>query len=402
MPHRSALPWVLAAFLLFAGCSTPTASEEVPVEDPSIEDPAPSNPAIFSNTIYGSGLASDGLANTRVGGPFNTALAFRVRSSYSGLLEAIRVYLVWGNGYSGGTGGTVQVSLQTASSTTPDTPSGQVLTSASIVGPDSSIKFRTIRFDRSVALSAGTVYYIVFNNSDPNPTQNFYSVNALYYQQLSSPRQPAYTDGDWDVILGVPLSSNSQAFSWRVRDVSQGLTFNPIMELQFADGYRLGSGYMEVWVGNPKPISGASRVRQQLTPKQDLRVSEASVRVRRVSGNGSLTIRLERSDGRLIEQANLPSTLIDTAAAKWVTWKFARIRSLTRDQGYNLVLSSTADTRYEAFPIRKGSDYGFSPTTYFNDGYAQFNNGTGWAGWDQWGGRDLRTGDLQFYFRRTN
>ena len=35
-------------------------------------------------------------------------------------------------------------------------------------------------------------------------------------------------------------------------------------------------------------------------------------------------------------------------------------------------------------------------TTYFNSGYAQFNTGGGWLGWDQWGGHDLHDSDLQF------
>ena len=46
--------------------------------------------------------------------------------------------------------------------------------------------------------------------------------------------------------------------------------------------------------------------------------------------------------------------------------------------------------------MRKGTSYGFDRTTIFDSGYAQFNDGSGWVGWDQWGGHDERTSDLQF------
>ena len=42
-------------------------------------------------------------------------------------------------------------------------------------------------------------------------------------------------------------------------------------------------------------------------------------------------------------------------------------------------------------------NYSFPSTTYYNDGYAQFNSGSGWTGWDDWGYSNQTDGDLQFY-----
>jgi hypothetical protein len=61
-----------------------------------------------------------------------------------------------------------------------------------------------------------------------------------------------------------------------------------------------------------------------------------------------------------------------------------------------LTASASSSSAYEAFPIRKGNEFGFSRTLVFSAGYAQFNDGDGWIGWDQWGGRDRRNSDLQF------
>jgi len=83
-----------------------------------------------------------------------------------------------------------------------------------------------------------------------------------------------------------------------------------------------------------------------------------------------------------------------------VTWTFPVSHVLSSGVGYNLTLTTAADTQYSIFPIRKGLDKGFSRSTAFPDGYAQATSAgsTGWAGWDMWGTPNLSTSDLQFMF----
>jgi hypothetical protein len=76
--------------------------------------------------------------------------------------------------------------------------------------------------------------------------------------------------------------------------------------------------------------------------------------------------------------------------------RFSKPASLAPDSNFALTASAATASSYEAFPIRKGTGFGFDPKTFFDDGYAQFNAGGGWTGWDQWGARDRHNSDLQF------
>ena len=76
--------------------------------------------------------------------------------------------------------------------------------------------------------------------------------------------------------------------------------------------------------------------------------------------------------------------------------RFRRAVPLERRERLALTAAANADSAYEAFAIRKGTEFGFDRRTVFDGGYAQFTEDGDWIGWDQWGGRDLRTGDLQF------
>lgn len=159
---------------------------------------------------------------------------------------------------------------------------------------------------------------------------------------------------------------------------------------------------MEVWVGAPQTISGTSSVRETFTVSGTSRtVSSLGIRVARLSGSGALTVRLETGDGTLIEQGDVAATSVPLNASAtyvWTTYKFSAPRTLSVGQSYHLVLQAPASTVYQAFPIRKGSDYGYQNTTFFPDGYAQFLQGGSWVGWTQWGVTNRTDGDLQFYF----
>jgi hypothetical protein len=73
--------------------------------------------------------------------------------------------------------------------------------------------------------------------------------------------------------------------------------------------------------------------------------------------------------------------------------------TLVPGRSYHLVLGAPATARYEAFPMRKGSDKGFSAATLFSDGHAECTDGRGWTGWTQWGKADRSDADLQFFFQ---
>ena len=65
-------------------------------------------------------------------------------------------------------------------------PSDRVLASA--VAP--LVTFPHVVFDAPASLDAGKLYHVVFENLDPEPTRNFVSIDGLYVDPATTPRQP--------------------------------------------------------------------------------------------------------------------------------------------------------------------------------------------------------------------
>lgn len=346
-----------------------------------------------SSGCYGAGIGSDGLANTVVGGPAGNIVSYRFRAGHSGSLQQIHVYLIPNHvGYSAGTGGQLQVTVNPDDGTAAHNPSSTVLASYLLANPlaaTPSINFPVFVFSTPPSLTEGQLYHIVFTNVDPNPAANYISVDALYYANPNTPSQPTVSDIDSAVLLG---GANG---TWGTR---RGYT--PILELDYQDGFSELNGYMEVWIGAPQSISGSSAVRETITvsPAQK-NVASVSIRVARVSGSDPLIVTLENGDGTMIEQGQISADQLPTANSYgWVTYSFSSAHTLAGGLTYHLQLTSAATSTYQTFPIRKGLAYGFKNTTYFPDGYAQFNQSGLWVGWTQWGVSNRTDSDLQFYF----
>jgi hypothetical protein len=236
--------------------------------------------------------------------------------------------------------------------------------------------FPVVTFSSPAVLSEGQLYHIVFTNTDANPSVNYLSIDGLYVDPRPSPVQPAYSDVDSAVLL----STGGGAWSPR-----KG--FTPIMELIFQDGWSSGIGYMEGWIGAPQNISGSSAVRETFVvgggPKT---VGMVGVRVARIAGADDLQVRLEADDGTTIEQGEIPASafqLADSPSYVWATYTFSLNHTLAPGREYHLVLQTASTSSYQTFPIRKGADYGFGQSTFFPDGFAQFNQGSDWVGWTQ-------------------
>lgn len=375
----------------FTTLSTATLSTATPTPTPT----PTSAPAPASGPVYGSGLNADTLANIQVGGTdgggVNTAVAYRFRATTSSALTSIRIYIIGTvSGYAAGTGGTLQISVQTDDGSADHVPSGTALASVSIPNAASLEGAGTvISFPSPATLAAGQLYHIVFRNTDPSPSVNFVSVDDTFvYGSTLVPGQPLFSDTDFAVLMNQG--------TWARRS-----NFTPILNLVYANGQIAGMGYMEVWIRDYALISGSAQARETFTLGAGRTVSSAAVRLRRTSGSSPLVVRLERSDGTLIDQASVPASSIpasapggDNGGAVWATVTFPASHALAPG-AYNLVLTTTSDTAYTIFSIRKGLDYGYAPTSYFADGEAQYTTGGGWA---PFAGRAGES-DLQFYLR---
>jgi hypothetical protein len=311
----------------------------------------------------------------------------------------VRFYIVVNSdgrdGYSGGTGGRLRVSLAADAGRPRHVPAGRSLATAVVAAP-SRDSWPLVRFAKAPKVVAGRYYHVVFTNDDPNPRDNYVSINALlsYGHDEASPRTP---DG-LAVLLGSTRDGGATPSQWETRTEQPGQRYAPILDVSGGrPGQHLGLGYMEVWSGNPKPIGGDAQVRQLLGRGPSRAISGAWLRVRRQAGaSAPLQLRIGPSSGGALASASIPAAAIPADGERWVRVRFAHP---VRAPGRSLALTAAAaaPSSYEAFPIRKGVEFGFDPRGVFTAGYAQFTRGPGeWTGWDQWGQPNRHDGDLQF------
>lgn len=344
----------------------------------------------------GSFVQADALGNTVIGGSDRSALAFRFRATWTGTVAALRFYVIKNvngrSGYSGGTMGTLRVALESDSGGRRHVPSGKRLASTTFRPADRGF-FPEVRFDQAPRVVAGRIYHVVFTNVDGDPGSNYVSINALYSNSRlgGGPRVPddlAVLEGD---------RGGGGATYWSRRGAGSHEYYLPILDVVGGGGQHLGIGYMEVW--DPKPIGGSAQVRQLLHTRSgaSTKVDGVWLRVQRDHGSGDgLTITLGRASGGSLASATVDPGRVPTSDPGWIHVRFAKAATLPANAQLALTLSASGSSSYEAFPIRKGTSYGFDRSTIFDSGYAQFNDGSGWVGWDQWGGHDERNSDLQF------
>jgi hypothetical protein len=386
--------------LLVAGCAVGAAACGSSDGAPAGRDVNGATAARAGNAgLAGVTVGADTLANTRIGGPYATALAFRFRSRWTGQVRAVRFYAVLNSdgreGYSAGTRGTLSVTLARDSGPPRHVPIPGSLASASIAPPRRDA-WPLVRFGRPARVVAGRYYHVVFTNTGRDPQHNYISVNALLAEDSGEPA-PRVPDG-MAVLLGLTADGGRTPRGWTRRSETPGERYAPILEVVGGrSAQHLGFGYMEVWSSNPKPIGGSAEVRQILGPMRGKTITGAWLRVRRRKGTtAALRLRIERVAGGALGSAGVPASAIPDGRARWVHADFAQPVVVGDDDRIALTAAAADTGAYEAFPIRKGTEFHFSPRTVFNGGYAQFTDGDGWVGWDQWGAEDRHDGDLQF------
>lgn len=366
--------------------------------------------AAVSSSAYGSGLSADSLYNIPLGGnlfdpPYRVKVSWRFQAEHTALLTAIRPYLMFVDGpgdpdnYSAGDGGAVLIQLQTDDATANHFPSGTVLAEILHTTPKAGGILPRLMWSAPPSLQAGMIYHLVFSNTHPDPFNNFVSLNHLWVDTQEIPRQP--TVSDTALYTLVQVNGGSWGDTTYITTASNN---TPVFELTYADGFVQGVGYVEVWGGGAiPPISGANQTRETFTVSgPDRIVVNVALRVARISGSDPLTIRLETAAGTLIEQGTIPasdSPLTSPPTYGWVTYTFAIPRTLVTGQSYNLAQTTPPTSVYQTVPFRKAAEYGFNSTTFFADGHAQQNDGSGWVDWlpASWG-KNRPDGDLQFFF----
>jgi hypothetical protein len=345
---------------------------------------------------YGAAWTSDGIGNQPLGAKYEYKVSYRFRAQKDGTIYGLRYYNIYSQsktGYNGGTGGQILIELQTDDGTpehkhlgaSPGAPAS--LASFLIKEPLKLSSFPLITLDQPVKVEKGTLYHAVFTNVDPDPASNFVSANCLI-EPGEKPRHPGVRDEDFTLL-----------WTYKGRPWGPKANHTPIFEVYYQDGTIQGQGYVEAPPGGALPIGGPNKLRETFVVTEKNRtVSKVSVRVRKDKGSpGPLTVRLEKADGSLIEEGEIPA---DSVGVKntWVSYSFKQNRELLCGEGYNLVLSAPVGDPYQAPPIRVGCAYGMNASSQFTDGYAQHTTGEAWHGWKLWNRDDRTDVDLQFCF----
>ncbi len=382
-----------------AGHPTSTSTAEVRLGIPVATPPPPAAPPVAASGgtsgLYGTGINADTKAQIQVGGTdtssANNMVAHRFRASTTSNVVSVRFAQRRGAGYSGGNGGTMRISVR------PDDghgrPSGTILTSASYTPGSSGINtFDRVTFSKPARLTAGHLYYIVFQNTSSSPRSNFISVNETFvYGSVLSPRQPRWTDTNYAVLA-------NGGGSWAVMG-----KYTADMDVGYSNGVHDGDGYVAAQIDYYGTISGSTHmVRERFKVSGSSRkISSVAVRMRRSSGSSPLIIRLESSSGALIDSVSIPASSVpatspggDNGGQVWVRASFGKTHTLAKGSTYSIRLSTASGTTYTATPIREGTDVGFR-SFVFGDGQAQrTTNGSSWAALYQWAQLDL-----QFYLK---
>ena len=174
--------------------------------------------------------------------------SYRFVAEHTGAVKTVRWENRTGTGYSVGSGGTIQLSIQTDSG---GVPSGQKLgTTAAYANAASLGNFPELPFTTQPQLTYGTTYHLVFEQLTPNVGK--VSVNDLH---------------DWtpppDGLVIFPLQKSKLASiryennAWRVMP-----GYIPIYELTYTDGVAKGQPWMDGGRGCHQNIGGGNVARQ--------------------------------------------------------------------------------------------------------------------------------------------
>ena len=206
----------------------------------------------------------------------------------------------------------------------------------------------------------GDWYALVAKNIDADATTNFTSIDNVDFESLPSAQkvQPKFPDGQWQAFYSdtgtgswVPRYPPAMTAQMQITDVGGGIT---------------GVGY--VYRRNVLALSTARS--ETFTPGSSFPFTVVGFRA---TGNGTLTLRLERA-GVLV--SGFPVSIVSAGAG----WEIAQV-SGTLDSGVSYVLQASG-SGLSTYSIEKGAAHGFNSATYFADGSVTGDS----------------NGDLQFYF----
>lgn len=325
--------------------------------------------AVLTPVPFGLGVTIQGLGNLQVGGPDGIPtrkVAYKFKSPTTSNFNSVRIYTAGGVGYAGGTGGTIEVTVQADSN---GDPSGTALATQSFAGNPSSDTYPLITFGSPASLTAGNHYWLVFRNTDADPPTNYVSVDCIYTSPYPTPMHPAIDPNVWGTV--------------KYNDGSWVSTpeYTGIASLAFANGTNFGFGWLGLASSN-QTVAASTPVREVLVPTGiGHATNTVMVRAKLASGSDPLTVALSDINNVVISTADIPATSLTTANDS--VWASVALNAyLVVGSTYYLTFSTVGSTQYTMKTAYDGADSGFAAASCFNQGYAQHYSGS----WSTWAG----------------
>ncbi len=359
--------------------------------------------------LFGPGLFTmDSLANRIVGdyNGYTWVTSQRFRAPMSGSVASVRPYWAAGPGYAAGNGGTIRIRLMPDDGTANHLPNMSATPLATLNyqpqlsgGSLSATTFdAAASFPTPAAITAGTIYHVVYDNVGPSPGSNFISVNYQATVPQNGRNSRWLSPYDWGEVIGYRGIGSSGAYTWRDEAVngstSGGAFYAPILQLTMTDGRSFGQTDMETGniAGRSWTITSSTPVRERFTPKSARTISAVSFATATRTG-GSL--RWEIRDGTTLlasgsvseSQANYATSGAlghTTPVLKWYDAALPANVSMAANKTYDLILLPEGSSSWEFSDERNGSAYRYSAPAAWTESQAQVFNGSTWLNANHW------------------
>jgi hypothetical protein len=251
-----------------------------------------------------------------------------------------------------------------------------------------------VRFRRPVRVTAGRFYYVVFTNLDPTPSATTSRSTRSRPTRAVARRRRCPTA--WP-SCSAGRRTGRHPTQW-VSAVSAGATATRRSSRWRGGGPGSTRARLHGGLGQqPKPIGGGASVRQLLGTRPASRITGAWVRLRRRGGDAAPADAADRAHRGACSPRGRCRRARSAPIPQWLHVRFSKPVTV-RGRAASPSSSRPPDGR----PTRRSpSARALSMASTRTPSSGRLRAVRRWqhvAGWDQWGGHDLHTGDLQFRF----
>lgn len=223
---------------------------------------------------------------------------------------------------------------------------------------------KTVKLDRTVKITAGAVYHIVLNQTQPS-TGRIAADGMLIFNRPNLHGGPFFGNV-WTI-----LQRDSASQAWKDRSDERDVTLMPKFALFYDDGTIAGPNYNPIGVlgtvlGKSIYVGGARRIRQVFTVHdQDFTITGVWVRAGKIrETNDPLKVEVKRNT-TVIASGTIPASAYRVSTSNMrdgvADWAYVRFNDpvvIRKGTKYSLEISASSGPYAVLFNAEGGEDYG--------------------------------------------